>query len=81
MDFPQAGSCLSARRSQSTHETNFGTSGNVPDIPDLIRSTTKLRRDLIGLVRRFPEDHLDVAAISRQYAKWTPEYEDRHTMS
>ncbi len=33
----------------------------VPDIPDLIRRTAKLRRDLIALVRRFPEDHLELA--------------------
>lgn len=32
---------------------------SVPDIPSLIRRTTKLRRDLSGLLQRFPEDHLD----------------------
>ena len=32
----------------------------IPNISDLIRKTKKLRRDLVGLVRRFPEGHLDL---------------------
>jgi len=32
----------------------------VPDLPDLIRRTSQLRLKLIALMKRFPEDHLDL---------------------
>ena len=34
--------------------------GQVPTLPQLIRRTAHLRRDLIGLIKRYPEDQLDL---------------------
>ena len=34
--------------------------GVVPTLPGLIRTTTGLRRNLVALIKRFPEDHLDL---------------------
>lgn len=33
----------------------------IPVLPDLIRRTSKLRHELVAMVRRFPEDHLGQA--------------------